>query len=137
MPETRSTIQSFLEYLKYQKRYSQHTIVSYENDLKDFFDFIEDKYDKLPLSEVSASIVRSWLADLKFKKIVSKSINRKISTLKSFFKFQLRNEVVTTSPMAAISSLKVSKRLPSAFIKNEISTFGNPAGMAGILVKLN
>ncbi len=122
MPETQSTIQSFLDYLKFQKRYSQHTIVSYENDLKDFFDFIDDKYDKLPLSEVSASMVRSWLAGLKFKKIASKSINRKISTLKSFFKFQLRNETVTTTPMAAISSLKVSKRLPSFIEEKDINT---------------
>ncbi len=121
MPETQSTIQTFLDHLKFQKRYSQHTIVSYENDLKDFFDFIDEKYDKLPLSEISASMVRSWLAGLKFKKIASKSINRKISTLKSFFKFQLRNETVTTTPMASISSLKVSKRLPSFIEEKEIN----------------
>src|SRR5687768_1312975 len=113
MDTTQSSIQSFLDYLKFQKRYSQHTIISYQNDLRDFFDFIETKYGKLSLPEISATLIRTWLAGLKQNKIASKSINRKISTLKSFFKYQLRNEAIAVSPVTTIASLKVSKRLPS------------------------
>src|SRR5450759_4441326 len=84
MSANQASIQSFLDYLKFQKRYSQHTIISYQNDLKDFFNFIEDKYGSLSLTEISATLIRTWLANLKQNKITSKSINRKISTLKSF-----------------------------------------------------
>ena len=121
MHATQSSIQAFLDYLKYQKRYSQHTIISYENDLKDFFDFIEAKYGPLSLSEISTTLTRTWLANLKRNKMVSKSINRKISTLKSFFKYQLRKETITVSPMTSIVSLKVSKRLPSFIEENDIN----------------
>ena len=116
-----SFIQPFLDYLKYQKRYSQHTIISYQTDLIDFFDFVTLKYGDLSLPEIKPTLVRTWLASLKEKNIASKSVNRKISTLKSFFKYQLRNEAIVVSPMAAIASLKVSKRLPS-FIEQKDTT---------------
>ncbi|MDB5199839.1 MAG: integrase [Chitinophagaceae bacterium] len=122
MDTTQSPIQSFLNYLKFQKRYSQHTIISYENDLKVFFDFLEDKYGNLSLPEISATLIRTWLAKLKQDKMASKSINRKISTLKSFFKYQLRKETISVSPMTTIASLKVSKRLPSFIEEKDIDT---------------
>lgn len=125
MQLSEASIQTFLDYLKFQKRYSQHTIISYKNDLEDFFDFIDGKYGKLPLPEISATFIRTWLANLKQHKIAAKSINRKISTLKSFFKYQLRKETLTVSPMATISSLKVSKRLPSFIEEKEIDTLFN------------
>ncbi|MEJ7671650.1 MAG: site-specific integrase [Chitinophagaceae bacterium] len=84
MSANQTSIQSFLDYLKFQKRYSRHTIISYQNDLEDFFDFIVNKYGNLSLNEISATLIRTWLANLKQNKIASKSINRKISALKSF-----------------------------------------------------
>ncbi|MGI8584550.1 MAG: tyrosine-type recombinase/integrase [Chitinophagaceae bacterium] len=117
-----TSIQSFLDYLKFQKRYSRHTIISYQNDLEDFFDFIVNKYGNLSLNEISATLIRTWLANLKQNKIASKSINRKISALKSFFKYQLRRETLSVSPMATIASLKVSKRLPSFIEEKDIDT---------------
>lgn len=122
MPRMQAPIQTFLDYLKYQKRYSRHTVISYENDLKDFFDFIEAKYGNLPLAEISTTLIRTWLASLKQHKMVPKSINRKISTLKSFFKYQLRREIISGSPMTTIVSLKVNKRLPSFIDEKEIDT---------------
>jgi integrase/recombinase XerC len=113
MHANQPSVKIFLDYLKFQKRYSQHTIISYENDLKDFFDFIEASYGNLALTEISTTLIRTWLANLKQDKMASKSINRKISTLKSFFKYQLRKETISVSPMTPIVSLKVSKRLPS------------------------
>jgi integrase/recombinase XerC len=118
-------VQSFLDYLKFQKRYSQHTIISYQNDLADFFDFIEKQFGLTSLNEISYSFVRSWLAGLKQKGMESKTINRKISTLKSFFKYQLKQGLLPNSPMAIISSTKVKKRLPQFVSEGDINTLFN------------
>ena len=104
--------QSFLDYLKFQKRYSQHTIISYQNDLTSFFDFLFSSFGEMPLNEITASFIRSWLASLKENGMESRSINRKISALKSFFKFKLKEGVITVSPMGTIISPKNKKRLP-------------------------
>ena len=100
-------IQPFLDHIKFQKRYSQHTITSYQNDLESFFDFMNEQYGAIPIKEITPAIARTWLASLKQHDIASKSINRKISALKSFFKYQLRTGEITVSPMATIVSLKV------------------------------
>lgn len=126
MPEIEvHPIREFLNYLTFQKRYSKHTIISYQNDLIGFFDFVVLQYNSLSLSEISASVVRSWLASLKENSITSKTINRKISTLKSFFKYQLKLNKIEVSPVAAIASLKISRRLPSFVEQNEINTLFN------------
>lgn len=115
-------IQQFLDYLNFQKRYSHHTIISYQNDLTAFFDFLIMQFGEMQLAEIKPTFVRSWLADLKEQGMESKSINRKISSLKSFFKYQLRQQTITVSPMTAIISPKVSKRLPQFVDKKDIST---------------
>lgn len=110
-------LQDFLDHLKYQKRYSQHTIISYENDLTAFAAYLAENYEGAAVDAIRPTYVRSWLASLKegtvkAPKITSKSINRKISSLRSFFKHLLRNEVIKVSPMATVISPKVPKRLP-------------------------
>ena len=116
------TIQYFLDYIKFQKRYSQHTITSYRNDLNSFFSFLSQQFGNMPLAGIKTVFVRSWLAELKENGMESKTINRKISTLKSFFKFQLRQQEISVSPMTAIISPKVSKRLPQFVDKKDITT---------------
>jgi integrase/recombinase XerC len=116
------TIQQFLDYLSFQKRYSSHTIISYKNDLTAFFDFLLIEFGETPLAEIKPAFIRSWLADMKQHGMESKSINRKISTLKSFFKYQLRQQTITVSPMTAIISPKVNKRLPQFVDKKDITT---------------
>ena len=126
MPTSHSQlIQTFLDYLKFQKRYSQHTVISYRNDLTDFFDFIERQFGTLALSEINTSFVRSWLAGLKEKGMESKTINRKISTLKSFFKYQLKQGLLQSSPVATIFSAKVKNRLPQFVSESDINTLFN------------
>ena len=107
-----SLSQPFIDYLKFEKRYSAHTVRAYRDDLEQFFNYLENTFGLTPLSAISAPIIRSWLASLKEQKITSKSINRKISSLKSFFKFQLRRGFLEKSPMAGIISPKSGKRLP-------------------------
>lgn len=103
---------SFIDYLKFEKRYSAHTVRAYTDDLGQFFGFIESTFGETVLAAISTPLIRSWLASLKEQKISSKSINRKISSLKSFFKYQLRTEKLEKSPMAGIISPKSGKRLP-------------------------
>lgn len=123
MPLThQSPIKTFIDYLTYQKRYSPHTIVSYDNDLCGFFDFIEVQFGSIKIEEINASFVRSWLASMKESGLESKSLNRKISTLKSFFKYQLKQGIVLTSPMVTIVSPKVKKRLPQFVDEKDIHT---------------
>lgn len=105
-------IQPFLDYLRFQKRYSRHTVISYQNDLTSFFDFIALTYGEVQLTEISGSAVRSWLASLKEKGMESRTLNRKISALKSFFKFELKAGKIDTSPMGTVVSPKNKKRLP-------------------------
>jgi integrase/recombinase XerC len=111
-------IQSFIDYLKFEKRYSVHTIRSYHDDLVQFFDFLDKQFGKPALKEMSSSFVRSWLASLKEDDVTARTINRKISTLKSFFKFQLKQGKIENTPMGNIISPKISKRLP-VFIKEK------------------
>lgn len=108
-----SEADSFLEYLKFEKRYSPHTIRSYQDDLTFFFEYLSAEYAELSVKDIKPTFIRSWLAKQKEKGASAKTINRRISTLKSFFKYQLRQEVIETSPMTTIVSPKQSKRLPN------------------------
>lgn len=113
MPDNHLIIQSFIDYLKFEKRYSQHTIKAYENDLISFFDYLQITYEDVQLINITHAFVRGWLAKLKSEDITSKSIIRKISTLKSFFKFQLKNGLIESSPMVKVVTPKVERRLPN------------------------
>ncbi len=111
-------VNAFLSYLQFEKRYSLHTITAYSNDLVQFFDFIETQYDKVQLEQITGSMVRSWLAGMKETEMTGKSLNRKISSLKSFFKYQIRQERLVKSPMETVISPKITKRLP-AFVAEQ------------------
>ncbi len=104
--------QSFLEYLKFEKRYSQHTIRSYQDDLTFFFDYLVITFGETAMPDIKSTFIRSWLAKQKEEGASSKTLNRRISTLRSFFKYQLRQQVITVSPMTTIVTPKQSKRLP-------------------------
>ena len=118
-------IQEYLNYLTFQKRYSKNTVLSYQNDLTGFFEFIFLEYSINGVQQITTPLIRTWLASLKEKKVSSKTINRKISTLKSFFKYQLRIKEMLINPASPISSLKVSRRLPSFIEQKDIQTLLN------------
>lgn len=106
-------IQSFVQYLRFEKRYSQHTITSYKTDLDQFFTYLVSQYDSPAVAEITPAFVRSWLAEMKGDKMSAKSLNRKISSLKSFFKYQIKTGVVKQSPLTTIVAPKAGKRLPA------------------------
>jgi integrase/recombinase XerC len=117
-----SEISAFTDHLKFEKRYSVHTVRSYHDDLIQFRDYVVASFGSMPVEDISAAIVRSWLASLKNDGMGSRSINRKISTLKSFFKFNIRAGRVIKNPLATIVSPKVSKRLPAFVEERDMST---------------
>jgi integrase/recombinase XerC len=115
-------VQPFIDYLRFEKRFSQHTVISYTTDLRDFFHFINNTYGELSLQSLSHVYVRSWLAALKDGALTSKTINRKISTLRSFFKYQVKLGVIAQSPMSKIVAPKGEKRLPQFVSKEHLNT---------------
>ena len=114
----RSALQPFINYLSFEKRYSPHTVVAYQNDLEQFFSYMASQYGITSLADISGTIIRSWLAELKEDKMTAKTINRKVSSLKSFFKYHLRTGGIAASPMWSVSTPKISRRLPE-FVKEE------------------
>jgi integrase/recombinase XerC len=105
-------LEKFLNYLKFEKRFSEHTQVSYSTDLNQFIHFINDKYNCSELSEVDYRMIRNWIVYLMDEHNSSRTVNRKLSALKSFYKFLLKEGLVLHNPLNKISSPKVSKRLP-------------------------
>ena len=110
LPET--PYDTFLNYLRVEKRSSPHTIIAYENDLRNLENFLSETFEISELAQVKPTNVRSWLASLKLDENSGRTINRKISSLKSFYKFCLKRGMVNESPMAAIISPKSIVKLP-------------------------
>lgn len=117
MPDTfQQQVDAFINFLKFEKRFSRHTLAAYSTDLQDFKLFSLRVYGSVLMEELNYQQIRSWLADLKENKLSARSINRKISALKSFCKYHLRQGNLTGNPMAKIVSPKNSRRLP-VFVK--------------------
>lgn len=118
-------INSFLKYLEFEKRSSKHTITSYTNDLTQFLDFLKINYsDTLP-QKANYQIIRTWIMELSQDELKSRSINRKIACLRSFYKFLLVRNIVSDNPMLKIKSLKTKKQLPAFVEENSITTLLN------------
>jgi len=113
-------LNAFLAYLQFEKRYSVHTITAYSNDLIQFFDFIATQYDGMDYTAITGTMVRSWLASMKEEELTGKTLNRKISSLKSFYKYQIQQGHLVKSPMETVISPKISKRLPSFIAENDM-----------------
>lgn len=113
MENHHAAIQSFIDYLKFEKRYSKHTLLSYQTDLTAFYDFLVTQYEQMPVRAITHIYIRSWLATLKDDDMKAKTINRKISALKSFFRYQVKIGAISQTPMAKIIAPKNEKRLPN------------------------
>jgi integrase/recombinase XerC len=105
-------VENFLQYLQFEKRYSNHTLTAYGNDLKQFFIFINATFGETEYQNISHQYIRSWLVDLMNNGNSAKSINRKLSSVKSFFKFLLKEGIIKKSPLNKVVPPKIPKRLP-------------------------
>lgn len=131
---------SFQEYLQLEKNYSLHTVNAYGNDLIFFQDFLKSNFDTEKLEEVNYSMIRSWIVSMVDSGVSNSSVNRKISSLKSFYKFLLKIKVIQSSPLLKHKSLKTPKKLQIPFSENELDLVLNnlnfPDGFDGIRDKL-
>jgi integrase/recombinase XerC len=113
MPNFSDSITHFVDMLALQKRSSKHTITSYTNDLQNFAAFLASEFEETEVGFVKATHVRSWLATLKQEENFSpKTINRKLSSVRSFYKYLLKQNVVKLNPATAVIAPKIPKRLP-------------------------
>ncbi len=103
----------FLSYLQFEKRYSPHTLLAYKNDLVSFNAFLENTYEIGSVEQATAVMIRSWIVNLMDEGMKARSINRKISTLKAFYNYLLREEVVEVSPVRQIHTLKQAQQIPA------------------------
>jgi len=108
----------FLAYIQYEKRYSPHTVTAYRIDLDQFFAFLSVQYQITEIRDVDHPVIRSWLVYLIEHGDSPRSVNRKLTSLKSFYRFLLKEGVVEINPMRRIVSLRSSKRLPE-FVETE------------------
>jgi len=113
-------VDTYLKYIKYEKRYSKHTITSYTTDLNQFREFLIRNFDGLNILEADHSEIRAWVVALVENNFDSNSINRKIASLKSFFKFLMKREEIKKDPTWKIKALKSAKRLPQFVRENEM-----------------
>lgn len=104
--------EKFLQYITFEKRFSPHTITAYQSDLQQFYLFIEKFFGGISYLTVNHQVVRSWVANLMEQKVTPRSINRKLTTLKTFYKFMLREGELKINPMLKVVSLKTSRKLP-------------------------
>ena len=111
---------AFTDYLKQEKNYSDHTVLAYEKDLDAFVDFVIANFEQDDLVEVNYSQIRSWIVFLMDSGLSSGSVNRKISSLKSFYKFLLKSKQIEFSPLIKHKSLKTGSKLQVPFSEKEV-----------------
>lgn len=120
-----TNLQSYKDYLLKEKNYSSLTIKAYVDDINSFNDYLIVNHDQLSLEEINYVHVRSWIVMLVEKKISNKSINRKISSLKSFYKFLLKIKQIDFNPLSKHKSLKVPKKVQIPFSEKELDAVLN------------
>ena len=118
----RNNLQSHLEYLEKEKKYSPLTVNAYQKDILSFQLFLNKNHNACLLEEVNYPLIRSWIVEKKKKKIAASSINRKMASLKSFYKFLLKTKQIDTNPFVKHKSLKTPKQVQIPFSEKEINT---------------
>ncbi|MEY3500687.1 MAG: Tyrosine recombinase XerC [Bacteroidota bacterium] len=131
---------AFQDYLQLEKKFSSHTVIAYIGDLVSFESFIKSEFDSDDLAEVNYSLIRSWIVSLVDNKISNISINRKITALKSYYKFLLKTKQIEVSPLLKHKSLKTPKTIQIPFSEKELDEVLHdiiyPDGFEGVRDKL-
>ena len=112
--------ESFLKYLKFEKRCSQHTVIAYRKDLDQFEGFLFKTVGDFDILDVNPKMVRAWIVEMMGKGATAKTVTRKITALKSFYKYLMRQELIENSPVANISTPKLPKKLPIFVDENNL-----------------
>lgn len=113
-------IDRFIRYIQAEKRYSEHTMKAYERDLEQFSSFLAEKYEIEDLLSVNSEMIRSYIIDLKDNNLKNRSINRKISVLRSFYNYCLREKQIAVTPLLGVKSMKQPKELAKFVPEHDI-----------------
>ncbi len=124
-------ITSFLNYLALEKKYSKHTITAYQNDLNSFQAFCDQEFGNESIATVNYAQIRNWIVSLVNSKISNRSINRKVSSLKSFYKFLQKIKQIEVNPLVKHQALKVLKQVQVPFSEKEIFSVLNAVDKEG------
>ena len=119
------SIDRFLDYITHEKKFSPHTCIAYKKNLNDFSDFCLTHFDLGSIEQVDYSQIRTWIISLVEKQNTNRTVNRKISVLRSYYKFLLRTETITLSPLKLHRPLKVSKKVNIPFSTEEVDRLLN------------
>ncbi len=104
--------ESFINYLQFEKRYSSHTVIAYKNDLDQFVRYCTEMIGAFNIKEVDTKLVRAWIVYLMEQNLSARSVHRKVTTVKSFFKFLMKEQIVDNNPAVHLPLPKVRKKLP-------------------------
>lgn len=115
-----TSIEAFEQYLRLEKKYSNHTITAYNNDLVSFRDFVFLRYQQATIDDVLYVQIRAWIVELVDQSLSNTTINRKVASLKAFYKFLLRSKQIKASPLATHKALKTPKIIQIPFSEQEM-----------------
>lgn len=118
-------VKKFINFLLLEKKYSQHTAVAYQKDIEMFELFLAREFLKSKVSGANYSQIRSWIVELVSTNITNRTINRKVSSLNSYYKFLLKIQSIELNPLTKHKALKVSKKLQIPFSEKEITSVLN------------
>ncbi|MCB0667084.1 MAG: tyrosine-type recombinase/integrase [Saprospiraceae bacterium] len=118
--QTNQSFRSFINYLRFEKRYSDHTISAYQSDLEQVFAYMQEVYELTAPEQVTHQYLRSWIVSLVSGGHQPRSINRKISSLRSYYKFLKRDGSVEANPTIRLKALKLPKRLPKSIQEHQV-----------------
>ena len=119
------TVKKFIDFLLLEKKYSQHTAVAYENDIEMFELYLSREFSESKVSNANYSQIRSWIVKLVSSNVTNRTINRKVSSLNSYYKFLLKIKSIEFNPLTQHKALKVSKKLQIPFSETEITSVLN------------
>lgn len=114
------SVSKFVSYLRLEKKYSGHTVNAYQQDILSFTNFCEDKYSLVQIERVEYPVIRSWIVELVNSGISNRSVNRKIASLKAYYKFLQQIDLIAANPLAKHKALKTSKKIEVPFSEEEM-----------------
>lgn len=125
-------IERFIAFIEAEKRFSKLTVKAYRHDMEQFVEYLKDEYDTNDLLQVTTTMVKSYVVSLKGEGLENRSINRKVSTLRTFYKYCLRENLIEKTPMAGIKALKQPKALVKFVTETDINkvSYGDDADFA-------
>ncbi|UOG74397.1 tyrosine-type recombinase/integrase [Hymenobacter tibetensis] len=111
----------FFNYLRSERRYSPHTLLSYQTDMRQFAEYLNATYELTDLSQADHTLIRSWVVTLMQQDLDPRTVNRKIACLRSYFKFLLTTNVIGRNPMLRIKAPKMAKKLPEFVAEDSLN----------------